>query len=109
MNQMVLVPSCSQSRGDWGEKKYTKTNKNETYDYTLLVLYESNSVGPGEVLRSLYLYISSLPMQEMQVQSLGQKDPLGYEMATHSSIPAWKIPWKRSLAGYSPWVKKSRT
>ena len=32
-------------------------------------------------------------MQEMQVQSLGQEDPLEEEMATHSSILAWKIPW----------------
>ena len=31
--------------------------------------------------------------QEMQVQSLGQGDPLEDEMATHSSILAWKIPW----------------
>ena len=28
------------------------------------------------------------------VQSLGRKDPLEKEMATHSSILAWKIPWK---------------
>ena len=32
-------------------------------------------------------------MKEMQVQSLGQEDPLGKEMTTHSSILAWKIPW----------------
>ena len=31
-------------------------------------------------------------MLEMQVQSLGQEDPLEKEMATHSSILAWKIP-----------------
>ena len=31
--------------------------------------------------------------QEMQVQSLGRKDPLEEEMATHSSILAAKIPW----------------
>ena len=31
--------------------------------------------------------------QETQVQSLGQEDPLEKEMATHSSILAWKIPW----------------
>ena len=31
-------------------------------------------------------------MQEIQVQSLGQEDPLEEEMATHSSILAWKIP-----------------
>ena len=32
-------------------------------------------------------------MQDMQVQSLGGEDPLEEEMATHSSIVAWKIPW----------------
>ena len=37
-------------------------------------------------------------MQETQVQSLGQKDPLEKEMATHSNILAWEIPWMRSLA-----------
>ena len=36
----------------------------------------------------------SLPaMQETQVQSLGREDALEKEMATHSSILAWKIPW----------------
>ena len=32
-------------------------------------------------------------MQEAQVQSLGLEDPLEKEMATHSSILAWEIPW----------------
>ena len=32
-------------------------------------------------------------MQEMQVQSLGQEDPLEEELATHSSILAWENPW----------------
>ena len=32
-------------------------------------------------------------MKETQVQSLGQEVPLEEEMATHSSILAWKIPW----------------
>ena len=32
-------------------------------------------------------------MQEMWAGSLGQEDPLEEEMATHSSILAWKIPW----------------
>ena len=32
-------------------------------------------------------------MQEMQVQSLGWEDPLEKEMATHSSLLAWEIPW----------------
>jgi len=34
-----------------------------------------------------------LPMQEMWVWSLSQEDPLEKEIATHSSIFAWKIPW----------------
>ena len=38
--------------------------------------------------------VQNLPaMQEMQVQSLGQENPLGKEIATHSSILAWEIPW----------------
>ena len=32
-------------------------------------------------------------MQRMQVPSLGWEDPLEKEMATHSSILAWRIPW----------------
>ena len=34
-----------------------------------------------------------LPVQEMLIRSLGQEDPLEKEMATHSSILAWEIPW----------------
>ena len=41
-------------------------------------------------------------MQEIQVQSLGQEDPLDEETATHSSILAWEVPWTESLVGYSP-------
>ena len=38
--------------------------------------------------------VKHLPaMQETWVQSLGREDPLEKEMATHSSILAWKIPW----------------
>ena len=38
--------------------------------------------------------VKHLPaMQETRVRSLGQEDPLEKEMATHSSILAWKIPW----------------
>ena len=35
----------------------------------------------------------------MKVQSLGQEDPLEEEMATLSSILAWKIPWTEVVAG----------
>ena len=38
--------------------------------------------------------VKNLPaMQETQVRSLGQEDPLEKGTATHSSILAWKIPW----------------
>ena len=38
-------------------------------------------------------------MWEMQVRSLGQEDPLEKEMATYSSIHAWKIPWAEEPGG----------
>ena len=38
-------------------------------------------------------------MQETQVGSLGQKDPLEKEMTTHSSVLAWKIPWTEESGG----------
>ena len=44
--------------------------------------------------------INNLPtMQETQVQSLGQEDPLEKEMATHSSIFAWEILWTEEPGG----------
>ena len=46
--------------------------------------------------------VKNLPaMQKTQVQSLGLKDPLEKEMATQSSILAWRI-----LVGYHPWGHK---
>ena len=44
--------------------------------------------------------VKSLPaVQETWVQSLGWEDPLEKEMATHSSILAWKIPWTEEPGG----------
>ena len=49
-------------------------------------------------------------MQEMQVQYLGQEDPPEKEMATHSSILAWRIPWTEKPGGLrSMGVEKSLT
>ena len=43
----------------------------------------------------------------MRVGSLRQEDPLEMEIATHSSIPAWEIPWTGEPGGlYSPWGPK---
>ena len=44
--------------------------------------------------------VKNLPAtQEMQVWSLGWEDPLEKEMATHSSIFAWEIPWTEEPGG----------
>ena len=46
-------------------------------------------------------------MLETELQSLGREDPLEEEMATHSSILAWKIPQtEERLGGYSPWDRR---
>ena len=44
--------------------------------------------------------------QEMQIQFLGQEDPLENEMATNSRFLAWRVHGQRSLVGYSPWDRK---
>ena len=44
--------------------------------------------------------VKRLPtMRETWVRSLGWEDPLEKEMATHSSIPAWEIPWTKEPGG----------
>ena len=40
-----------------------------------------------------------LAMQEIWVHSLGREDPLEEEMATHSTILAWRIPWTKEPGG----------
>ena len=52
------------------------------------------------------LAVKNLPAmqepQEMQIQSLGQEDPLEKRTATYSSILAWRIPWTREPGGPQP-------
>ena len=44
--------------------------------------------------------VKNLPvMQKTWVQFLGQEDPLEKEMATHSSIRVWRIPWTKEPSG----------
>ena len=48
--------------------------------------------------------VKSMPvMQETQLQSLGQEDPLEKGTATHSGVLAGRIPWTEEPVGYSPW------
>ena len=54
--------------------------------------------------------VKNLPaIQKTQVQSLGGEDPLEKEMATHSSMLAWEIPWTEDPGSYSPRGHKSWT
>ena len=50
--------------------------------------------------------VKNRPATLETVQSLGQEDPLEKEMALHSSILAWEIPWTEELVGYCPWGDK---
>ena len=60
--------------------------KNHSFDYMDLRLHSS--------------VIKNLPAkQEMRVQSLSREDPLEKGMVTHSSIPAWRIPWTEKPGG----------
>ena len=43
---------------------------------------------------------------ETWVRSLGQEDPLEKEMATHSSILSWRIPWMEELGGLQSMGRK---
>jgi len=48
-------------------------------------------------------------MQETRVRFLGWEDPLGKEMATHSSVLAGEIPWTEEPGGTAQGITKSRT
>ena len=52
---------------------------------------------PGYTMVRIHLTVYAI--QETRVRSLGQEDPLEQEMATHFTIPAWKIPWTEEPGG----------
>ena len=58
----------------------------------------------------MFQQVKNLPaMKEIQVQSLGWEDPLEEEMATHSSILAWRILWAEEPGELVHGVAKSLT
>ena len=79
-------------------------------------LYKYKTKKKSQIFKSLYGKLgASLVAQtvnnpptigETWIQSLVWEDLLEKKMATHSSILAWKIPWRKSLVGYSPWGRK---
>ena len=68
--------------GDYGNRKERSQKK-------MLAVFIGVQLGfpDGSMVKNL------LATQEMQFWSLGQEDPLEEEMATHSSVLAWRIPW----------------
>ena len=58
------------------------------FSYTLFSLLAS------QVAQWYRIHLPMQETQEMQVRSLSHKDPLVEEMATHSNILAWEVPWK---------------
>ena len=66
-----------------------------------LLSYNRNLSGSG---------VKNVPtIREAWVQSLDWEDPLEKEMATHSSILAWRIPWTEEPGGLQPMRLQSRT
>ena len=60
-----------------------------------MYIFKGASLGGSAVKNSPAL----LEAQEMYNQSLGQEDPLEKEIATHSSVLAWEIPWTEEPGG----------
>ena len=94
MKEQLSTYHQDQNRGDQGEAYPGK-----------LTLLESK---PGAFL--VAQRIKHLPaMQETRVRSLGWEDPLEKEMATHSSIPSWRIPWTEEPGGLQSTGSQSQT
>ena len=53
----------------------------------------------ASLVASLVAQSVRICLQETQIRSLGQEDPLEKGMATHSIILAWKIPWAEDPGG----------
>ena len=88
----------------------------EVYFLQLLrKLYDFSSLNGFDM--NIYIWVSLvaqrfkhlLAMWETWVQSLGQKDPLEKEMATHSNILAWRIPWTEEASGLQSMGSQSQT
>ena len=82
-------------------------------DQLKATIYNPTILGHPQILQRLFFFclntkgaslvaqmVKNPPaVQETQVRSLGQEDPLAEGMATHSSILAWRIPWAEEPSG----------
>ena len=111
---------CSEKRNlEWGHRPNLYTHpsplKSQVERWCQLVLTAFHGLSGLLPLSENHIHLqwlgiknstgkNSPAVQKKWVWFLGQEDPLEQEMATHSSILAWEIPW--SLAGYSAWGLK---
>ena len=64
-------------------------------------------MGAFLVVQQYRIHLPVQKIQETRVPPPDWEDPLEEGMATHSSIPAWRIPWTEELAGYTPCSRKA--
>ena len=76
-------------QGDYSSPKPKKTRRQQFSERFTYLLPQRKASLVAQMVKN------PPTMQETQVQSLGQKDPLEKEMETHSSILSWKIPMDR--------------
>ena len=73
-------------------KKTQINGKNSTFmDWKKLILLKYPYYPKASLIAQLVNHVPA--MQEIQVQFLSQEDPLENEIATHSCVLAWRIPW----------------
>ena len=92
----------------WPSKATLSSSSVETHSYDVETRMRSYTTSEKETFKRNKLepglthgqWVKNLPaMQETQVWSLGEADPLEEEMATHSSILAWETPWTEEPGG----------
>ena len=92
-SQLVdVVCRLFNNREQWQKQGDVKQNA-----IFLVAALESSNLPGGSVVKNPPINVGDL--QETRVLSLGQEDPLEEEMATHSNILAWKIPWTEEPGG----------
>ena len=85
----------------WRMHTGKKKSKNYPPQYIQYLIFHRLSVFNSQLFPIVGSLIS-FPMHEIQVRSLGWEDPLEKEMATHSNILAWKIPWIEETGRLQP-------
>ena len=114
-NGNPLQRSClekSMDRGAWGARVHgvtknqtrqnTPTQQIKTRFFQFSSFYFCSTMLLSQDFPVAQMVKNLSAMQQTQVRSMGWEDPLEKEMAIHSSIPAWRIPWTEEPGGLQP-------